>query len=269
MTTDFSTIQVAAAGGVLTITLNRPDVLNALNEQMSAELSAALRTAERDKRLRCVVLTGPGRAFCAGQDLRVVQERQAASDEPQAMDFGTLLRQRYNPIISRIRTLEKPVIAAVNGVAAGAGASLAFACDLCICARSAAFKMAFVRIGLVPDMGATLTLLRHVGHARAAELCFLGEQFPAEEALACGLVNRVVDDEQFEATVVDFAARLAAQPTRALGLTKRALNRAWTATLDDQLEYEAFLQDTAGKTADHREGVAAFVDKREAKFEGK
>ncbi|MBU0616208.1 MAG: enoyl-CoA hydratase/isomerase family protein [Planctomycetes bacterium] len=269
MATSFSTIQVAAAGGVLTITLDRPDSLNALNEQMSTELSAALRSAERDKALRCVVITGSGRAFCSGQDLRVVHERLTASEDSRGVDFGTLLRQRYNPIISRIRTLEKPVIAAVNGVAAGAGASLAFACDLCICAKSAAFMMAFVRIGLVPDLGATLTLLRHVGHARAAELCFLGEKLPAEEALGCGLVNRVVDDGQFEAAVKDFAARLAKLPTRAIGLTKRALNRAWTATLDDQLEYEAFLQDTASKTADYREGIAAFIEKREPKYAGK
>ena len=269
MATAFSTIQVAAADGVLTITLDRPDSLNALNEQMSTELSAALRTAERDSQIRCVVITGAGRAFCSGQDLRVVHERLTAGDDPQAMDFGTLLRQRYNPIISRIRTLEKPVVAGVNGVAAGAGASLAFACDLCICAKSAAFKMAFVRIGLVPDMGATLLLLRHVGHARAAELCLLGESLPADEARACGLVNRVVDDDQFESALRETAARLAQMPTRALGLIKRALNRAWTATLDDQLEYEAFLQDTASRTNDYREGVAAFIEKRQPKFEGK
>ena len=269
MATSFSTIQVAAAGGILKITLNRPDSLNALNEQMSIELAAALRMAERDRQLRCVVITGAGRAFCSGQDLRVVHERHTAGDDPQAMDFGTLLRQKYNPVISRIRSLEKPVVAAVNGIAAGAGVSLALACDLRICARSAAFKIAFIHVGLVPDTGATLTLLRHVGHARAAELSFLGEKVSAEEALTYGLVNRLVDDEQFEATVSDMATRLAELPTRAIGLTKRALNRAWTATLEDQLEYEAFLQHTAGKTADHREGVAAFIEKRQPKFEGK
>jgi 2-(1,2-epoxy-1,2-dihydrophenyl)acetyl-CoA isomerase len=268
MATSFSTIQVAAGGGVLKITLNRPDSLNALNEQMSIELAAALRMAERDRQLRCVVITGAGRAFCSGQDVRVIHEHYVASDDPQAMDFGTLLRQKYNPVISRLRTLEKPVIAGVNGVAAGAGVSLALACDLRICARSAVFKLAFVDLGLVPDMGATFTLLRHVGHARAAELCFLSEKVSAEEALAYGLVNRLVDNEQFEATVSEMAARLAELPTRAVGLTKRALNRAWTVTLDDQLEYEAFLQDTAGRTADHREGVAAFIEKRPPRFEG-
>jgi 2-(1,2-epoxy-1,2-dihydrophenyl)acetyl-CoA isomerase len=269
MATKFSTIQVAAAGGVLTITLDRPDSLNALNEQMSLELAAALRTAQRDDGVRCVVLTGAGRAFCSGQDLRAVREHYAAGLDEQGVDFGALLRQKYNPLVARIRTLEKPVVAAVNGPAAGGGASLALACDLRLCARSAYFMMAFVHVGLIPDMGATLTLLQHVGYARAAEMCFLGERLSAEEALACGLVNRVVDDEVLPATTQEIATRLAALPTRAIGLAKRALYRAWTAALDDQLEYEAFLQHTAGKTADHREGVSAFLEKRGPKFEGK
>jgi len=179
------------------------------------------------------------------------------------------LRQKYNPVVARIRTLEKPVVASVNGPAAGAGASLALACDLRLCARGAYFMMAFVHVGLIPDVGATLTLLQHVGYARAAEMCFLGERLSAEEALECGLVNRVVDDEVLPATTQEIVTKLAALPTRAIGLTKRALYRAWTATLDDQLEYEAFLQHTAGKTADHREGVAAFFEKRQPKFEGK
>lgn len=267
MATTFSTIQVAAADGVLTITFNRAESLNALNEQMSTELAAALRTAQRDDGVRCVVLTGAGRAFCSGQDLKELQQRYVSTGE--GLDFGIRLRQRYNPLITRIRTLEKPVVASVNGLATGAGASFAFACDLRLCARSAYFKMAFVHVGLVPDMGATLTLTQHVGFARATEMCFLGEQLPAEEALACGLVNRVVDDEVLPATTRDIATRLASLPTRAIGLTKRALCRAWMAALDDQLEYEAFLQHTAGRTADHREGVEAFVEKRKATFQGK
>jgi len=269
MPATFSTIQVDIDNGVLTITLDRPDSLNALTEQMGTELGAALRTAERDKSVRCVVITGAGRAFCAGQDLRVVRERFAADENPGAMDYGTLLRQRYNPIINRIRTLEMPVIAAVNGIAAGAGASLAFACDLRICGKSAAFKSAFAEIGLVPDMGMTQILLRQIGYARTAELYLLGETLSAEDALAWGLTSRLVDDEHLETTVSGMAARLANMPTRGLGLTKRALNRAWTAALEDQLEYEAFLQDTAGRTADHREGVAAYAEKRAAKFTGK
>ncbi|MFQ5807639.1 MAG: enoyl-CoA hydratase-related protein [Phycisphaerae bacterium] len=269
MAKSFSTIQVATEGGVLTITLDRPDSLNALNEQMSLELTAALRTAQRDDTVRCVVLTGAGRAFCSGQDLQAVQERYTASGDEQGVDFGALLRQKYNPLAARIRTLEKPVVASVNGAAAGGGASLALACDLRICARSAYFMMAFVHVGLIPDIGATLTLLQHVGYARAAELCLLGEKLPAEEAFQAGLVNRVVDDEVLPTTTKEIGTKLASLPTRALGLTKRALYRAWTATLDDQLEYEAFLQDTASKTADHREGVSAFLEKRRPTFEGK
>lgn len=266
---DFSTIRVAAGDGVLTITLSRPDLLNALNEQMAIELAAALRTAQRDDGVRCVVLTGAGRAFCSGQDLRAVQERYSEAAGDSGLDFGALLRQKYNPVVTRIRTLEKPVVACVNGPAVGAGASLALACDLRICARSAYFKMAFIHIGLAPDSGATLTLVQHVGYARAAELCFLGQKLPAEEALQYGLVNRVVDDEVLPATTREIATNLAALPTRGIGLTKRALNHAWTVTLEDQLEYEAFLQSTAGKTADHREGILAFFEKRAAAFEGK
>lgn len=266
MATPFNTIQIAADGGVMTITLNRPDVLNALNEQMSTELGAALRSAERDAGVRCIVIGGAGRAFCAGHDLRTVYEKFAGKD-PQPMDYGALLRQRYNPIIQRLRSLEKPVIAAVNGVAAGGGMALALACDLRICARGAAFKTAFAEIGLIFDMGATLTLLRSIGYARTAELYFMGEKLSAEEARSWGLVNRVVDDAQLQATVAGVAHRIAQLPAKALGLTKRALNRAWTASLEDQLEYEAFLQETAGRTADHREGVLAFSEKRSPKFD--
>jgi 2-(1,2-epoxy-1,2-dihydrophenyl)acetyl-CoA isomerase len=266
MATPFNTIMVDAEGGVMTITLNRPDVLNALNEQMSTELSAALRSAEREKSIRCIVLTGAGRAFCAGLDLRTVYEKFAGK-EPQPMDYGGLLRQRYNPIINRLRALEKPVIAAVNGVAAGGGLGLALACDLRICAGGAFFKAAFAEIGLILDMGATLTLLRSIGYARTAELYFMGDKLPADEALNWGLANRVVDDAHLEATVSGIAHRIAQLPAKGLGLTKRALNRAWTASLEDQLEYEAFLQETAGLTPDHREGVLAFAEKRPPKFE--
>jgi len=266
---DFSTIQVAAEKGVLTITFRRPELLNALSEQMSLEIAAALRTAQRDAAVRCVVLTGAGRAFCSGQDLHAIQERYSgAADEP-GLDFGALLRQKYNPVVARIRTLEKPVVACVNGPAVGAGVGLALACDLRICARSAYFKMGFVQLGLVPDVGATLTLVQHAGYARAAELCFLGQELPADEAFRYGLVNRVVDDEVLPAALREITTTLAALPTRGIGLTKRALNHAWTTTLEDQLEYEAFLQSTAGRTSDHREGVQAFFEKREARFEGK
>lgn len=266
MATPFTTISVEVEDGVMTIALNRPDVLNSLNEQMSTELSAALRSAERDAGIRCIVLTGTGRAFCAGHDLRGVYDL-FAGNQSRETDYGALLRQRYNPVINRLRTLEKPVIAAVNGVAAGGGLALALACDLRICARGAFFKAAFAEIGLIPDMGATLTLPRNVGYARAAELFLMCEKLSAADACAWGLVNRVVDNADLEVTVSGIAHRLAQLPAKAIGLTKRALNKAYGADLENQLEYEAFLQQTAGRTADHREGVTAFVEKRPPKFD--
>ena len=285
MSTNFLTIQTATADGVYTITLNRPDSLNAFNEQMFVELNGALRAAARDDGVRCLVLTGAGRAFCSGQDLQEVRARYAdetrispiapagaerSGGSPAAgLDFGAHLRNKYNPLISRLRTMEKPVVAAVNGVAAGAGASLAFAADLRIAARSANFIMAFVHVGLIPDSGATLTLVQSVGYARAAELCFLGEKLPAEEAQRAGLINRVVDDADLPTAAHELAKKLASLPTTAIGLTKRLLNRAWNATIDDQLDYEAFMQATAGATADHREGIQAFVEKRKPKFTGR
>jgi 2-(1,2-epoxy-1,2-dihydrophenyl)acetyl-CoA isomerase len=268
MNPTFGTIATSSADGVLTITLNRPESLNAFNETMSVELSAALRTAQRDDSIRCVVLTGAGRAFCSGQDLQEIKGRYG--DKPtEPLDFAGHLRQRFNPIIARLRTIEKPVIAAVNGVAAGAGASFAFACDLRICSRGASFVMAFVNVGLIPDSGSTITLLQHVGFGRAAELCMLGEKLSAEEAYRVGLANRVVDDDKLAEATREIATKLAGLPTKAIGLTKRALNRAWRAELEDQLEYEAFLQQTAGTSADHKEGVLAFVEKRRPRFVGR
>ena len=268
MSTNFSTLQVAVEAGVMTITLNRPESYNAFNDAMSVELGAAIRTAERDAAVRCLLLTGAGKAFCSGQDLQEIKDRYASPDPKQALDFAAHLRQKYNPIITRLRTIEKPVVAAVNGVAAGAGASFVFACDIRIAARSASFVLAFVNVGLVPDSGSTQTLIQSVGYARAAELCFLGEKLAAEEAQRTGLINRVVDDEKLPDAARELCRKLASMPTKAIGLTKRALNKAWTATLEDQLEYEAFCQQTAGNTADHREGVNAFVEKRKPAFKG-
>lgn len=265
----FSTLQVAAEGGVLTITFNRPESLNAYNEAMSVELSAALKSAAREDAIRCVLLTGAGRAFCSGQDLAEIKERYAPENAGKETDFAAHLRQKFNPIVTRLRTLEKPIVAGVNGIAAGAGASFAFACDLRVCARSAAFAMAFTSIGLVPDSGACYTLLQHVGYARAAEMLYLGEKITAQQAYEFGLVNRVVDDAELAEKSREIALKLAALPTRALGLTKRLLNAAWTASLDEQLEHEAFSQFTAGNTTDHREGVRAFLDKRKPAFVGK
>lgn len=266
-----STIRTVSENGVLTITLDRPDKLNAYNEQMSIELGAALRTAERDDSVRCIVLTGAGRAFCSGQDLEEIKDRYSGDSTlaDKGVDFAAHLRQKFNPVVTRLRTIEKPVIAAVNGVAAGAGASFAFACDLRVAADSANFVMSFVHVGLVPDSAATQTLIQSVGYAKAAEYCYLGEKISAAEAERFGLVNRVVPGEELAGYVGNLSVRLAAMPTRAIGLTKRALNRAWTATLEDALEYEALLQSTAGHTADHREGVLSFLEKRKPRYSGR
>lgn len=265
MSKSFTTLDVQNAGGVFTIALQRPAVLNALTADMCVELGTALRLAQRDEAVRCVVLTGKGRAFCAGQDLQTL--RPAASGRP--LDLGAYLREMLNPIVLRLRTMEKPVVAAINGVAAGAGASLALAADLRICARSASLIMSFVKVGLVPDAGATLTLVQQIGYARAAEMCLLGEPVVAEEALRTGLVNRVVADEDLAGATRELAEKLARGPTGTLGLIKRALQHAWEATLEEQLRYEAYLQSTAGGSEDHQEGVAAFLGKRPPEFKGR
>lgn len=256
------TIVLDQSQGVLTLTLNRPDVLNAFNEQMSSEMQEALRLAERDAAVRCLVITGAGRGFCSGQDLRDRTENARFS-------FVDNLRRRYNPIVAKLRTLEKPVIAAVNGVAAGAGCSLALACDLRIASAKASFIEVFARVGLVPDSGSTFFLPRLVGLGKAFEMCYLTEPMGAEEALKIGLVNWVVPEDQFPARTREIAGRLAQGPTKAFGLIKRALNHNLAGDLDAALEYEAMIQEIAGRTADHREGVAAFSEKRQPNFEGR
>jgi 2-(1,2-epoxy-1,2-dihydrophenyl)acetyl-CoA isomerase len=247
--------------GVLTITLNRPDALNALNVEMKEMLLAAFREAARDRATRVVVMTGAGRAFSAGQDLK---ERQA----PDAGDLGTELRARYNPLILAMRRLEKPIIGAINGVAAGAGLSLALACDIRLAADSATFIEVFGRVGLVPDTGSSWFLPRLIGAARAAEMIFTTEAVDAPTAERIGLVNRVLPADELLAETHALAAKLAQAAPLALGLAKRALNTALESGLGDQLEYEAQLQSIAGRSRDHREGVAAFVEKRRPHFEG-
>ena len=247
------------------ITLNRPDKLNAFTDDMLAVLQKALRDAERDPDVRCLVITGAGRAFCAGQDLSSLSSR----DESGGPSLKEHLERTYNRVIRSIRTIEKPVLAAVNGVAAGAGASLAFACDLRVGAEGAVFIQSFIGVGLVPDSGATWTLPRLVGYARAFELAITADKLAAEEALALGVVNKVVPAATFDEEVSALATRLAAGPTRAMGLTKRAMNRAQTTSLDEALTYEARLQEIAGRTEDHREGVAAFLEKRPPQFKGR
>jgi 2-(1,2-epoxy-1,2-dihydrophenyl)acetyl-CoA isomerase len=254
-------VEVDAESGVATLTLNRPDALNALTVPMKQELLAAWRRVERDASVRAVILTGAGRAFCAGQDLR---ERL----QPDAAPLGVEVRERYNPIIRAMRALPKPIVAAINGVAAGAGASLAMASDLRIASEGASFALAFGRVGLVPDSGATWFLPRLVGATRAMELALLGDPVSAADALRLGLVGRVVPAQQLAAAARSVAARLAAGAPRAIALTKRALNAAWERDLDAALDYEAHLQDMAGRTKDHAEGLAAFIEKRRPRFTG-
>lgn len=254
-------VRVAIDGPVATITLDRPAALNALTIPMKLELLAALFQVEGDPTVRAVVLTGAGRAFCAGQDLR---ERL----EPDAPTLGDELRQRYNPLVRTIRAMPKPVIAAVNGVAAGAGASLAFACDLRVASESATFVLAFGRIGLIPDTGATWLLPRLVGLPRAMAIALLNEPLASPEAERIGLVTRVVPAAALLDEARELAGRLAASAPIGVAFTKRALYEAQDLDFLAALENEAALQDVAGRTADHREGMSAFIEKREPSFRG-
>ena len=257
----YTTLRYEVADAIATITLDRPEALNALTIPMKTELLDALTAVARDRGVRAVVLTGAGRAFCAGQDLK---ERL----EPDAVPLAVELRERYNPIITAMRRLDQPIVGAINGVAAGAGASLAFACDIRVAAQSASFVLAFGRIGLVPDSGATWFLPRLVGPAKAAELALLGETMSAEDAERFGLVVRVVAADALDAEARAIAARLAGLAPLALAQTKRALQRSWSVDLETALEEEAYRQGLAGATADHAEGLSAFVEKRPPRFTG-
>jgi 2-(1,2-epoxy-1,2-dihydrophenyl)acetyl-CoA isomerase len=255
-----TTIRLETADGVATVTLDRPDSLNALNADMRRELLAAFKALARDDGVRAVIITGEGRGFCSGADLR------GGSGERQ---FRRVLQREYNPLVRAIRELSKPVIAAVNGVAAGAGVSLALACDLVYAAEDARFIQAFVKIGLVPDSGSTRTLVRALGRHRATQLIFSGEPLSAAEALAGGLVNEVLPTADLMSAARDAAARLAVAPTRAIGYAKRLINAAEDAELHESLALEAALQELAGRTQDHAEGLAAFAEKREPRFVGR
>jgi 2-(1,2-epoxy-1,2-dihydrophenyl)acetyl-CoA isomerase len=253
------TVLYETTNAVATITLNRPEMYNAFNTQLHGDLVAALRNAERDGAVRCVVLTGAGKAFCSGQDLKDVPLDRLDS-------LADVIRNTYNPMVMKLRNLGKPVIAAVNGVAAGAGMSLALACDLRVAVEGARFVAAFARIGLVPDSGMTYFLPRLIGPARAAELCMLGGEVDAQTALQWGMINAVASAEEFPNAVASLAKRLAEGPSVALGLMKRALELSATASLETMLEYEAMAQQSAGSSPQASEGIAAFREKRKANF---
>jgi 2-(1,2-epoxy-1,2-dihydrophenyl)acetyl-CoA isomerase len=249
--------------GVLRVTLNRPEKLNAFNPAVHEGLAAAMARAESDPAIRCVLVTGAGRGFCAGADLG---QRDMKSDAP--IDLGASLETWYNPLVKRMRALPKPIVCAVNGVAAGAGANFALACDIVFAARSASFIQAFVKIGLVPDCGGTYFLPRLAGMQRAMALAMTGERLSAEDAERCGLIWKCVDDAQLAAQTEQFARELASGPTRSLGLIKKALYASAGNSLAAQLDLERDLQREVGKGADYREGVTAFLEKRKPSFKG-
>src|SRR5688572_16099527 len=260
-----ASILISLEAGVQTITLNRPETLNAFTPEMHKELRAALEQARDDSAIRAVLLTGAGRGFCSGQDLS--QRKVEPGVAP--IDLSVSLGSHYNPLVRRLRELPKPIVCAVNGVAAGAGANIALACDLVLAARSASFVQSFAKLGLVPDSGGTWTLPRLAGQARALGLALLGEKLPAEQAAAWGLIWRCVDDAELAATVDALAMQLAVAPTRGLARTKQAIYESSQRSLEQQLDVERDLQRELGFSADYAEGVAAFIEKRTPRFTGR
>ena len=247
--------------GVATITLNRPDVYNALNNEITFELQAALKSAKRDSEVRVVVLTGEGKAFCSGQDLK------ASAAEPDR-SFSDSIHKRYNPIVRGIREMPKPVICRLNGVAAGAGCSFALACDLIVASEDAKLIEVFINIGLVLDSGSSYFLPRLVGSAKAFELATMGTRVSGKEAEAMGLVAKAVPHDQLDEAVKAYTDYYANAPTKAIGLMKKMLNKSQTSSMSEMLNYEAYCQDIAGATNDYKEGVNAFLEKRKPNFKG-
>jgi 2-(1,2-epoxy-1,2-dihydrophenyl)acetyl-CoA isomerase len=255
-------IQLKVMNQVAYVSLNRPEVFNSFNREMALSMQAALDQCASDALIRAIVITGNGKAFCAGQDLKEVVSPELNPG------FRKILEEHYNPIVQRIRTIEKPIIAAVNGVAAGAGANIALACDIVLASEKASFIQAFSKIGLIPDSGGTFFLPRLIGFQRASALAMTGDKVTAEEALQMGMVYKVVSEELFETSVQQLAEQLAQMPTKALGLTKRLLNQSLTNDLNTQLALESDLQIEASESNDYNEGVTAFVEKRKPQFNG-
>lgn len=260
----FENIEFEVNKGVAVLKLNRPDSLNSFTSAMHAEVRDVLTQAAEDKAVRAVLITGNGRGFCAGQDLN----DRAVSSGDEAPDLGESVEKNYNPLIRLLTKMEKPVICAVNGVAAGAGANIAFACDIVIAAKSASFIESFSKLGLIPDSGGTWILPRLVGMARAKGLAMLGPKVTAEQALAWGMIWQVVEDDQLMETALGLAEQMATQPTRGFAFTKQAFALSTINSLDDQLEAEKEFMRAAGKTHDYREGVAAFLEKRTPEYKG-
>ncbi len=257
------TVRIHKESGVAILSLNRPEVFNAFNQLMSRELLTALQQVDRDGDIRAIVLTGVGKAFCSGQDLN------DRSDPNLQVSLGNSVRERYNPLILQIVNLSKPIIAAVNGVAAGAGCSLALACDLRIISNKAKFIEVFSKVGLVLDSGSSYFLPRLVGLGKAMELAMTAAPVDAEEAIRIGMANRIVPDEQLQEEAMSWARGFAGGPTRAYNLIKRSLYKGIESSIEETLEYEAYAQELAGRTDDFREGVSAFIEKRPAQFKGK
>lgn len=263
--TVYNNIEFSIDQGLAILTLDRPDRLNSFNTQMHAEVKQVFKDIKRDETIRCLLITGNGRGFCAGQDL----SDRAVSVGDEAPDLSASIENNYNPLIRAITSLPLPVICAVNGVAAGAGANIALACDLVLAAKSASFIQSFNKLGLVPDSGGTWMLPKLVGYARAMRLCLLGEKITADAALEMGMISQVCENEQLLEEAIILGKQLAKAPTMGLGLIKRAIQASNNNSFDQQLDLERDLQGIAGRSDDYREGVAAFMAKREPNYTGR